>query len=155
MPAPKSPIAASPSSRLAAGFTLLETVVALTILAAGILALYGMFNTNLIGLGRAQDVAKRLPAARHAMEMLGSVNPWEESSGAFRYQGFDIRWSARLLEPVRNGQDGFGALGEFDLGLYELEFQIGEQGRPIDVWRLRLVGYQKARSLDPWAASLQ
>ena len=149
MPAPRP--RPNPHSPLAAGFTLLETVVALTIFAAGILALYGLFNTNLISLGRAQDMAKRIPAAHHAMEMLGSVNPWEESDGSFRYEEFDIRWSARLLEPVRSGQKGLGALGEFDLGLYELEFQISERGRPMDVWRMRLVGYQKARTLDPLA----
>ena len=150
MPAPK-PAQAKAAGRAAAGFTLLEMVVALAICAAGILALYGIFNTNLISLGRVQDASKRIPVAQHAMEVLGSVNPWEESAGAFRHDGFDIRWSARLLEPVRSGQNGFGELGEFDLGLYELEFQISERGRPVDLWRMRLVGYERARALDPLA----
>ena len=150
MPAPKS-AQAKAAGRSAAGFTLLETVVALAIFAAAILSLYGLFNTNLISLGRVQDTSKRIPVAQHVMEMLGSVDPREESSGAFRHGGFDIRWSARLLEPERSGQDGLGALGAFDLGLYELEFEISERGRPVDLWRMRLVGYEKVRELDPLA----
>ena len=150
MPAPK-PAQAKAAGRSASGFTLLEMVVALAIFAAAILALYGLFNTNLISLGRVQDASKRIPVAQHVMEMLGSVNPREESAGAFRHDGFDIRWSARLLEPERSGQDGLGALGAFDLGLYELEFEISERGRPVDLWRMRLVGYEKVRELDPLA----
>lgn len=150
MPAPKS-AQAKAAGRSAAGFTLLETVVALAIFAAAILSLYGLFNTNLISLGRVQDTSKRIPVAQHVMEMLGSVDPREESAGAFRHGGFDIRWSARLLEPERSGQDGLGALGAFDLGLYELEFEISERGRPVDLWRMRLVGYEKVRELDPLA----
>ena len=42
--------------RGARGFTLLEAVVAMAIFAGAGMALYGLFNVNLLSLGRAQDV---------------------------------------------------------------------------------------------------
>ncbi len=131
------------------GFTLLETVVALTIFAAAGAALYGLFNANLIALTRAQDISEQTPVVRYAMERLAGINPWEQTAGQFEMEDFEITWTARLLEPVRQGQTGAGLRGYFDLGLYEAEFEITRSGRSLGTWRLRLVGYRKARGQAP------
>ena len=46
------------------GFTLSETLVALVIFSAAAMAMYGLFNTNLIALARAHDVARQTPVGR-------------------------------------------------------------------------------------------
>ena len=138
-----------PARRQAGGFTLLETVVALAIFAAAAMSLYGLFNTNLIALNRVQEVTRHLPVARHAVEMVSTVNPWEQDSGQFAHEGFDIAWSARLLQPVRHGQNTMGLMTAYDFGLYEVEIEISEAGRPVDRWRMRLVGYENVRGIDP------
>ena len=133
----------------AAGFTLLETIVALAIFAAGAMALYGLFNTNLTALGRVQATAEQLPVARNAIEVLASVNPWHQPEGEFEIDGRQVFWSARLVQPIRHGQTNAGAMAGFDFGLYEIEFTIADRGRRLGTWRLRSVGYERVRGLPP------
>ena len=132
----------------AAGFSLLETVVALAIFAAGAMSLYGLFNTNLIALERVQATTEHLPAARNAIEVLSTVNPWHQSEGQFEVDGFQVVWAARLLEPVRHGQTVVGMMGGFDLGLYEIEFVIADGERRLGTWQMRSVGYERIRGLE-------
>ena len=127
------------------GFTLLETMVALAIFTGAAMALYGLFNTNLITLVRAHDVSRQMPAVRHAIEFLASIDPREEEAGRFEFDGLDVVWSAKLLQPVRQSQSVTGALGYFEVGLYEVEFAMNERGRSLGTWRMRVVGYEKVR----------
>lgn len=127
------------------GFTLLETMVALAIFTGAAMALYGLFNTNLITLARAHDVSRQMPAVRHAVEYLSSINPREEGEGRFELDGLDVVWSAELLQPVRQSQSVTGALGYFEVGLYEVEFTMSEGGRPLGAWRMRVIGHEKVR----------
>ena len=133
----------------AGGFTLLETVVALAIFAVGAMALYGLFNTNLIALERVAATAQHLTVARNAIEMLASVDPWRESQGEFEIDGYQVNWSAQLIEPIRHGQTNIGMMGGFDFGLYEIEFVIADEERRLATWRMRAVDYERVRGLDP------
>ena len=131
----------------ARGFTLLETLVALVIFTGAAMALYGLFNTNLATLVRAHDVSRQLPAARHAVEYLSSINPREGDAGSFAFDGVDVAWSAKLLQPLRQSQSVTGARGLYEVGLYEVEFVVSEGGRPMGTWQMRLVGYEKVREV--------
>ena len=132
-------------SRRAGGFTLLETMVALVVFAAAAMALYGLFNTNLIALARAHDVARQAPALRNAIEHLSAVNPSEEEEGRILLDGMEVAWSSKLLEPVRQSQAVSGRLGYFEIGLYELEFTVRDIDTVLGTWRLRVPGYEKVR----------
>ena len=127
------------------GFTLLETMVALVVFAGAAMALYALFNTNLIALARAHDVSRQMPAVRHAVEYLSSINPRKEGDGTFEIDGIDVAWSASLLQPVRQSQSVTGGRGYFEVGLYEVEFTMSERGRPMGTWQMRIVGYEKVR----------
>ncbi len=129
------------------GFTLLETVVAMALFASAGMVLYALFNSNLIALNRAQDVTRQAPVVRQAMERLSAVNPWWHNEGRFEIDGFAVAWTASLVAPVRQGQSKFGELADFDIGLYDVEFQIRDQSRLLGTWRMRVVGYEKARGL--------
>ena len=134
----------SPASR-SAGFGLLETVVALVIFTGGAMALYGLFNSNLIALGRAHDVSRQLPATYRAIEFLSAINPRDASTGQVEIDGLNLKWSARLLEPVRQSQTATGGMGYYEIGLYEVEFSLREDGRSFGTWRMRIAGYEKVR----------
>ena len=127
------------------GFTLLETMVAMVVFAGAAMALYALFNTNLIALARAHDVSRQMPAVRHAVEYLSSINPREEGDGTFEIDGIDVAWTASLLQPVRQSQSVTGGRGYFEVGLYEVEFTMSERGRPMGTWQMRIVGYEKVR----------
>ena len=142
---PRRTTGASPAR--ARGFTLLEAVVALVVFAAAGGALYGLFSTNLLALGRSGDVAAQTPVVRHALARLAAVNPWAQQQGEFVVEGFNVAWRAQLAAPVRAGQTAF-ASGDYDLALYDVEIEVFQQGQRLGVWRTRLVGYDKVRGLE-------
>ena len=127
------------------GFTLLETMVALVIFTGAALALYALFNTNLVALARAHDVSRQVPAVRHAVEHLASINPREESDGRIELDGLDVAWTATLMQPPRQSQTLTGGLGYYEIGLYEIEFTLSDGDRTLGTWRMRSVGYEKVR----------
>ena len=127
------------------GFSLLETMVALVIFTGAAMALYGLFSTNLTALVRVHDASREVPAVRHAVEFLSSINPRERDSGRFVVDAVEVVWSARLLEPVRESQTATGGRGYFEVGLYEVEFTLTSEERPLGTWRLRVPGYEKVR----------
>ena len=133
----------------AAGFSLLEAVVALAIFAAGAMSLYGLFNTNLIALERVQATAEHLPVARNAIEILSTVNPWRQTEGQFEVDGYQVVWAASLIQPIRHGQTNAGMKAGFDFGLYEIEFVIVDGERRLGSWRMRSVGFERVRGLPP------
>ena len=120
-------------------------MVALAIFTGGALALYGLFNSNLIALGRAHDVSRQLPAAYRAIEFLSALDPRDESSGRVEIDGLNLTWSARLLEPARQSRTPTGGMGYFEIGLYEVEFSLDEGGRALGTWRMRVAGHEKVR----------
>lgn len=130
---------------MSAGFTLLEAIVALTIFSAGALTLYGLFNTNLVALQRVRAVTAHLPAARRAVTYLSAIDPRHRPEGRIEFDDYSVVWSARLLEPVRQGQNAYGRMGSYEVGLYRVEFTLSEFGRSVGTYRLRLIGYEKVR----------
>ena len=130
------------------GFTLLETMVALVIFTGAAMALYALFNTNLIALTRAHDVSRQTPAVRHAVEHIASINPREAGDGRIELDGLDIVWSATLVQPPRQSQTLTGGRGYYEIGLYEIEFTMSDRGRRLGTWRMRSVGYEKVREPD-------
>lgn len=130
---------------MSAGFTLLEAIVAFTIFSAGALTLYGLFNTNLGSLRRVRDVTVHLPAARRAVTHLSTINPRHQPEGRLTFDDYAVVWSARLLEPVRQGQHAHGWMGHYEIGLYRVEFTLSEFGRSVGTYRLRRIGYEKVR----------
>lgn len=127
------------------GFTLLETMVALVIFTGAALALYALFNTNLIALARAHDVSRQVPAVRQTIEYLADINPREEGEGRIELGGLDVAWTATLVEPPRQSQTVTGGRGYYEIGLYEIEFTLSDRDRTLGTWRMRSVGYEKVR----------
>ena len=97
-------------------------MVALVIFTGAAMALYALFNTNLIALTRAHDVSRQTPAVRHAIEHLASINPREAGDGRIELDGLDVVWSATLVQPPRQSQTLTGGRGYYEIGLYEIEF---------------------------------
>ena len=109
------------------------------------MALYGLFNNNLIGLGKAADVSRREPAVLAAVEHLSSINIRAQPAGELEVGDFDISWSSSLVEPARQGQSATGFRGSFEVGLYDVDIEVSRNGRPESTYRMRLAGYEQVR----------
>lgn len=137
---------ACPGARRArAGFSLLETVVAMTVFAAAGTALFAFFNTNLIALARVENTAAQVPVVRAAHTVLSAVNPAERQAGEFAVGVYQVAWTATLVEPMRSGRGAAGIPAPYQLGLYEIAFRIRAGERALGTWRVRQVGYRNLR----------
>lgn len=132
------------------GFTLLEAVVALVLIATTGMALLDWVNNNLMNLNRMQAMQQRNEAIRGALVFMESVNPLEHPEGSQAIGVYTFTWQAQLVEPAKDGVSFTGDVGFYQLGLYDVQVTISINNQMITQFMVRQVGYKQVRkpSLD-------
>lgn len=135
--------------RHAAGFSLLEAIVALTIFSMCAMALYGWLSVNLSALARveARDAAVR--DGRNALAALETVNPMVEPEGERELPGgLAVHWSSHELVERQPGTSPSGSELIFDLALYELDVRVLRNGREVNRFNVRRAGWETVRTMQ-------
>ncbi|WP_411834116.1 type II secretion system protein J [Pseudoxanthomonas mexicana] len=127
------------------GFSLLEAIVALTILATAGLALFAAMNQSVQMASRAENARLADSALRNAMAWLETVNPAETPQGEQQLGEARLRWHAELVEPARDAMTGYMQAGLFQVGLYDVTLEVSQSGRPLAEVVVRRVGYRQVR----------
>jgi general secretion pathway protein I len=135
-----------------AGFTLLEAVVALALVAAAALPLYALFSRSLDGLFRAAEVNRESEAALAAIAFLGGVNPMDRPQGEEPMGPYRIVWTSRELVPAGDAIGYPRGLSLYQVALYEVTGAVTREGRTWFTTSLRQVGFRKVREMLPFAA---
>lgn len=136
------------SAGKAAGFTLLEAIVALVVFSMGAFALYGWLATNVHTLERIQARREAAALRTSALDMMELVNPLAEPEGRRALGRFEVRWRARPVAPARQGVTQVGLPTLFQVGLYEVDVRVFTQSREVDRFSVRRVGYRQIGSLE-------
>lgn len=129
----------------AAGFTLLEAIVAMVVFAIGALALYQWQATSLDALARVESQARRLEVGEDALQVLRGINPMAEPEGERPLGDYVLRWQADPVEPRRTGLSQAGYASLFDLALYRVDAWVVADGVEVARLQTRLVGYEQVR----------
>lgn len=128
------------------GFTLMEVVVALMILATSGLMLFAWVNQNLETASRLRDAQARAQLQIEGVSWLGLVNPSNEPQGE-RHEGeLHLSWTSTLVEPPRNEFSfGGGLVPRWELGLYRVRATLkrGDSGPSVQ-WEQLLSGWRPA-----------
>ena len=103
-----------------AGFTLIETLVALVILAASLFAFYEFLASALNGAAAAERAAAAYDRRQNALAVAAVLNPMETPEGSFDLGGYRIRWRAERLGAVRRSSGFPSGTGKFAIGLYRV-----------------------------------
>lgn len=121
------------------GFTLLEVLIAFTILAVALVALLRAFSSGLRGLDAAEAGATALQHARSKIEEVGTVIPLEAGEYGGEFED-GTRWSI----VIRPHETGTGAAVEtMALVPYEVEVTASrERGGKVTLRSLRLAPRQ-------------
>ena len=137
-------------NRRNAGFSLLEAIVALALVASVGMTLLSWLNNSLLGLRRAQAVSDIQAARRNALAYLETLNPMVTPQGEAELGGWRLRWQAREVEPTRDGVDHPIGISLYLMGLYDTRVWLERGPDATDEFVLRQVGYRQARqpSLD-------
>jgi prepilin-type N-terminal cleavage/methylation domain-containing protein len=137
---------------VAGGFTLIEALVALVILAAGLLVFYEFLGSSLRAADRARDAAEEYDRDRNALALASTLNPMATPDGTFGLGAYRIRWHAeRITAPRRGTGFPFAGEGPFTVALYRivLDFPDDRQFAPMEVTKL---GYHRETASGPPSA---
>jgi type II secretion system protein I len=88
------------------GFTLIEVLVAMTVMAMSFAVLFSLSSRSLDGMRRARDVERRIEFARNKLAELRLVNGIEAGDRASGSLEDGTRWNVEILpfiEPVSEG----------------------------------------------------
>jgi general secretion pathway protein I len=131
----------------AAGFTLLEAIVALVVFTMGAFVLYGWLSTNVITLQRLVDLRASDAATRSALELLHGVNPMLEPEGSRRAGLLEVSWQSTPVAAPRSAVTQVGRPTMFEAGLYELQVRVVQGERELRTFNVRQVGYRQVRAM--------
>jgi prepilin-type N-terminal cleavage/methylation domain-containing protein len=136
---------APPDRPESAGFTLIETLVALVILTAALLAFYQFLATALKGATAAERAAAAYDRQQNALALAATLNPMETPAGNFDLGLYRIRWRSEPAGAARQSSGFPSGKGQFIIGLYRVVLDFpGEPDIPaVEVTKL---GYRREAS---------
>ncbi len=140
----KAPRPAHPEEN---GFTLLEAIVALTLLGLALVPMLSFISESAGQLSRVADTNERSLALQAAVALLDPINPMETPQGEESLgQDLIVRWSSNIVIPPNDGpQIGMGLPG-FRVGFYNVRVSLLRRTDPWFEFDLRKAGYQKLAS---------
>ncbi|CAB5680522.1 prepilin-type N-terminal cleavage/methylation domain-containing protein [Aeromonas dhakensis] len=121
------------------GFSLLEAIVALTILAGASMALFGWIGGSLRQLNRSEFYIESTPALTSALEYLKFQDLASRPSGDFVSGDLLVHWQAVAIEKDVAGVQG----SNFLLSLYDVELQVRKGQQSLPPLKTRLVNYHR------------
>ena len=133
-----------------AGFSLLEAIVAIALLAIAVMPLYAFFGRSLDGLHRVAASNRESELNLSALAFLSGLNPMERPSGEDAFGAYRLRWQSQELVPASDVMAYPRGLGLYQAALYEVTGEILEGPRLRSKIAIRLVGYRRVRDLLPF-----
>lgn len=127
------------------GFTLLEAIVALAILAAGGMALFAALNTSLRSIERVDAAARRDTATQSALSRIENLNPMLQPTGDEPLGDRRMRWTATPVEAPRNGLTDYLQPGYYEVGLYRVEVELLSGTQVDHRFVVRKAGWRQVR----------
>ena len=120
----------TPRIRAHRGFSLLEAIVALTLLAVAGLALFTWINASFDGIARADAAQARAQAQSNALAYIYTINPMARPSGATKLGSLTVSWQAREIAPkIKPSVDSPDGTGNFMVALYDIELTMTDLPR--------------------------
>lgn len=132
----------------ARGFSLLEAIVALAIVASAGLALFAAMNQSVQMATRAENARKADTAMRNALAWMETVNPGLTPTGEQRLGDMVLRWTSEPVETPRDATTGYMQAGLYRIGLYDLTLDVRTGDGVASSFHLRKVGYKQVREPD-------
>lgn len=131
------------------GFTLLEAIVALVIMATTLMVLYAWLASSTLGAERSADNATTLNDARTALAYLERINPMVEPSGSATLGPFKLSWESEPVTDRRTGRSASGDPSPYDYQLFDMTAQVKREGRTEREFTVRRAGWVATRVVDP------
>lgn len=130
------------------GFTLIEAIVAMVLVASMGMALFGWINSNIITLNRVQDANAQSAATANALDFMSTVNPMVAPTGEARLGAYQLRWQSTPSTEPRDGAGYPYGISQFQLAMYDTRVQVATlNNQPWFDFSVQQVGYKQVRSM--------
>lgn len=130
------------------GFTLIEAIVALVLIATTGMALFSWINSNIITLNRVQENNAENAATVNALEYMNNINPMISPEGQASLGSYRLSWKAEATAEPRNGTGYPSGIGIYRFAMYQTKVTIQKSdGQFWFAFTLQQIGYTKIRQL--------
>ena len=129
------------------GFSVLEAMVAIAILAAGLLPLLALQGQFVKTVTRIEQAEQSLSAQDNALGLMHTVNLTETPKGEVVFEGYIINYEAKaaiLPAPIR---DVSGLPGRYDLTLYDVVLKISYDSGAEEEFSIKAFGWREISSI--------
>jgi general secretion pathway protein I len=131
------------------GFTLIEAIVAMVLIATTGMALFSWINSNIITLSRVQDINATNTATANALEYLNTINPWATPEGKTELGPYQMNWKAIATTETRDGVAYPYSIGLYQINMYQTKVSLQKpDGQFWFAFELQQVGYKKVRVIS-------
>lgn len=130
------------------GFTLLEAIVALAILATSALALYAWLNSSLIILKRVDDVYRTAAVVESTIEWVATLDPYQQNKGSETIAGMQVQWQFIPVGNALPAYDMSGNLSVNDAQLFRAEIIVRDEQQVVAQFEVMQLGLQAKRSVN-------
>lgn len=138
------------AGRIQAGFTLIEAIVALVLMATTGMALFSWINSNIMTLSRVQASNAEDAATANALEYMRTVNPTLAPEGKATLGAYRMAWKTEPLTDLRDGSSYPFGVSLYQVGMYQTRVEVQAlDGTPWFSFKLQQVGYKKVRDIRP------
>ena len=130
------------------GFTLLEAIVALVLIATTGMALLSWVNSNVIALQRVQSANAQDAATLNALQYMHSINPMATPEGNASLGDYTLRWSAEVTAEARDGANYPSGISLFQIAMFQTRVTLQTaDGKDWFDFTMQQVGYKKVREI--------
>lgn len=130
------------------GFTLIEAIVALVLIATTGMALFGWINSNIITLNRVQEINAENAATVNAVEYMHNINPMILPEGQADLGSCRLSWKTEAATDPRDGASYSVGISLYQLGMYQTKITVQKpDGQFWFAFALQQVGYKKVREI--------
>ena len=134
-------------ARSSAGFTLLEAIVALTVMAMALIPLVTFIAQSSDQLMRAGEANERSLVTQSALALMDPVNPMAQPEGTLPLDDeVSVSWRTTAIAPPTEGALIGTQLNGFRIGFYGVTVMVSRGNEPWFDFTLRKVGYQNMRA---------
>ncbi|MEE4210099.1 MAG: prepilin-type N-terminal cleavage/methylation domain-containing protein [Parvularcula sp.] len=138
------------------GFSVLELVVALAILAAVLVPMLTLQNQLLSNFLRYDDAFDRMTMTRNALALLADVDPMTETGGRLRLdERTELVWRAEAISEEHPQALSDGTSGDFRIRLYRIDADIlRTDGRRMTSFSYETLGHRQVVSFEDPAGEI-
>lgn len=127
------------------GFTLLEALVSMLLIATIGMASFDWINSSLENMERIEAHYQRQQAIRNALAFMETVNPTENPSAEIKIGHYTVQWNSQSVEPTKDGAGYPFGLSLYRIGLYDMHVKVNINDKEIAQFNVRRAGYRQER----------